>query len=134
MVVEWVNAALLDAPSNGAEAEGPDEPVIVVSSPPKPWGSASHAGNADMDDFAPSPRPALEQGAPPAHGTITLSRSRMTRATLGHLDIDSFNNKFGTLTVSGKGRNGLGRGLGGRMLKDESCFALSELEESDEVF
>lgn len=151
MVVEWVNAALLDSPAPGLTQDGTDapradedanEPIIVVSSPPRPYLSgytgADPASAGEMDDFAPSPKVGQAgQMQMPAHGTITLSRSRMTRATLGHLDIDSFNNKFGTLTVSGKGRNALGRGvggLGGKMLRDESCFALAEMDETDEVF
>ena len=69
----------------------------------------SHATSAAGSDFAPP--------------TLT----RMTRAQLSHMDLASFNDRFGSLTVGG-GRRGV------RMLREESGFDLAMAAEEDEVF
>lgn len=108
--MEWLNAALSDeteAPENG------NLPTLVVSQ--------------EHDDFSP----ALAH-SPTKQSTLTLTANKMTRAQLSSMDLASFSSKFGTLTLSGKSRNGLG-GLGQmKMLREESGFGLAEVARGGE--
>jgi hypothetical protein len=111
LIMEWVNTALATDDSTSSDsAEGAGLPTLVVS-------------QDQHDDFSPAPTPNKQS-------TITLSANKMTRAQLSHIDLAGFNSKFGTLTLSGKGRAGLGAGV--RMLREESGFGLSEIAAGDE--
>ncbi|WVQ96601.1 hypothetical protein IAU59_003706 [Kwoniella sp. CBS 9459] len=128
-IIEFINLALSPA------TEDPSSPVRSSqgSSYDQVPLSAVPPTLVVSDDFSPSPT---------THGgksTLTLSASKM-RATFSQMDLASFNNKFGTLTVSGKGRGG-GGGAGGwgmgKMLREESSFGLAEVagcEDEDDGF
>ncbi|WRT66744.1 uncharacterized protein IL334_003707 [Kwoniella shivajii] len=132
-IIEFINLALLpsDPTSSGLypiseferEITPPsDIPTLVVS-----------------DDFSPSP--SMQVGK----STLTLSASKM-RATFSQMDLANFNDKFATLTVNKKSK---GKGLGistgppggggwnGKMIREESSFALAEVagdEYDDDMF
>jgi hypothetical protein len=116
-IMEWLNACLYDDPT---ASDNPSIPTLVVSQ--------------EHDDFSP----ALGT-SPNKQSTITLNASK--RAALSQMDMASFSSKFGTLTLSGRGKskNGMG-GIGGlsgmRMLKEESRFGLADVAngEEDEMF
>ena len=84
----------------------PTRPVVIVT-----------------DDFAPSLGPSAKE-------TIT----KMSRAQLSHMDLASFSDRFGTLTLGGGARRGLGNGNGHKMLREESRFDLAGGMGDDEVF
>lgn len=109
--MEWVNSALIGDPTSPTRAHG-DLPTLVVS-------------QEQHDDFSPAPSSANKQS------TITLTANKMTRAQLSHMDLASFNSKFGTLDMSGKGRGGLGLGANMRMLREESSFGLADAARDD---
>ncbi|WVR06672.1 hypothetical protein IAU60_003704 [Kwoniella sp. DSM 27419] len=124
-IIEFINLAL--SPS------GP-------SSPERHELTASHAPAIPLptlvvsDDFSPSPAYGVGKS------TLTLSASKM-RATFSQMDLANFNDKFGTLSVSGRGRGGPGAGAGsgqasggwsGKMLREESSFALAEVAGDDD--
>lgn len=54
------------------------------------------------------------------------------QATFSQMDLANFNNKFGSLTMNGRGKgmNGVGRD----MVKEESHFDLAEVASDDEMF
>ena len=110
--MEWLNTCLYDDPSSG-----PSVPTLVVSQ--------------EHDDFSPA-----LGSSPNVPSTITLNASK--RAQLSQMDLASFSSKFGTLTLSGRGKSrnggqGLGIGMSGmRMLKEESRFGLAEVANGDE--
>ncbi len=99
--MEWVNAALLENPSSPRSSGGQNlNPSVTVT-----------------DDFGPSVIPS-------AQATIT----KMSRAQLSQMDLASFSDRFGTLTLGG-GR----RGGGHKMLRQESGFDLAGWAD-DEVY
>jgi len=128
LVVEWVNSALPEDPEDEVETM---IPAINVH-------PAGQADDDDDGDFNPGQGRAT--GAEPTGikgGALNLSRSRMSRAHLSSADLASFNDKFGSLTLSGaaakRGRGLAGfTGLGGKSLREESSYMLSE--ELDEIF
>ena len=112
-IMEWLNTCLYDDPST---TNDPSIPTLVVSQ--------------EHDDFSPA------LGASPnKQSTITLNASK--RAALSQMDMASFSSKFGTLTLSGRGKSKSGMGgIGGmsgmRMLKEESRFGLADVANGDE--
>jgi centromeric protein E len=111
--MEWINTALSPEESSSPTRPSHDLPTLVVS-------------QEQHDDFSPA-------RAMNKQSTITLNASKMTRAQLSQMDLASFNSKFGTLSLSGKGRLGaLGGGTGMRMLREESGFNLAEVAGEDE--
>lgn len=109
--MEWVNSALIDDPSSPSRPHH-ELPTLVVS-------------QDQHDDFSPA-LPTNKQS------TITLTANKMTRAQLSSMDLASFNSKFGTLDMSGKGIGGLGLGAGMRMLREESGFGLADMARDDD--
>ncbi|KAK1925901.1 P-loop containing nucleoside triphosphate hydrolase protein [Papiliotrema laurentii] len=112
-IMEWINTALSPEESSSPTRPSHDLPTLVVS-------------QEQHDDFSPA-------RAMNKQSTITLNASKMTRAQLSQMDLASFNSKFGTLSLSGKGRlRALGGGTGMRMLREESGFNLAEVAGEDE--
>ncbi|WVO18606.1 hypothetical protein L204_106325 [Cryptococcus depauperatus] len=105
-IVEWINAALMpgDQLSESLSTASLD-PLVVPN-----------------NDFAP-----VTSYMP--KNTLTLSASRM-RATFSQINLANFNDKFGTLTLGGKGKNGLDQDI----LREESHLDLAEVASDDECF
>ncbi|WWC62984.1 uncharacterized protein I303_105582 [Kwoniella dejecticola CBS 10117] len=121
-IIEFINLAL--SPSSGSL----DTALMPIDeereSTPTPAGLPTLVVS---DDFSPS------MSDHTGRSTLTLSASQM-RATFSQMDLASLNDKFGSLSssVNGKKPNGQGRGLGisgwnGKMLREESSFALAEV-------
>ncbi|WVW85104.1 hypothetical protein I302_107141 [Kwoniella bestiolae CBS 10118] len=121
-IIEFINLAL--SPSD------PDALPPILEDDREPTPERELPTLVVSDDFSPS--------LPTSGGksTLTLSASKM-RATFSQMDLMNFNDKFGTLTVSGKGKGGKGLGIGGwggKMLREESSFALAEVAGDDDDF
>ena len=95
--------------------------AALLDSPASP--NTNHANPAVIvtNDFVPSLTPS-------ANATIT----KMSRG-LSQMDLASFSNRFGTLTMRG-GRRGAGMGAGHKMLREESGIDLAGVLGEDEVF
>lgn len=113
-IIEWINTAL--APAD-AQAQSPLE---LSTNSSQPLGSLV----VSNDDFAPAPSNQVKS-------TLTLSASKM-RATFSQMDLADFNNKFGSLTMNGRGKGA--SGLGSDMVREESHFDLAEVASDDEMF
>ncbi|KAK6907889.1 hypothetical protein I203_101890 [Kwoniella mangroviensis CBS 8507] len=128
-IIEFINLAL-SPPDPDALLPIPESEEVRELSPERELPTL-----VVSDDFSPS--------LPSSGGksTLTLSASKM-RATFSQMDLANFNDKFGTLTVSGKGKGGKGLGIGGmggsgwggKMLREESSFALAEVAGDDDDF
>lgn len=117
--MEWVNQVLSDDPSSPSRTDN-SLPTLVVS---QEYGTIEQED--EVDDFAPPPTMGNKKS------TITLTASKMTRAQLSQMDLASFNDRFGTLTLGGRGKSAIS---GYRMLREESGFDLAEQAGEDEVF
>ncbi|RSH90768.1 Kinesin-like protein kip2 [Saitozyma podzolica] len=127
-IMEWVNTALQDDRDPSSPSRNADVPMLVVSQ------------DLDADDFGPSPSQAqnglggvgVGAGAagpgsgPGGKATLTLS-AKMTRAQFSQMDLASFGERFGTLTLGSRGRDGF------RMLREESRMDLAN-ELDDDTF
>ena len=104
--MEWVNAALLDDPISSQSSD--TIPSVMID-----------------NDFGPS-------NVPSAKATIT----KMSRAQLSQMDLASFTDRLGTLTLGAGRRGGLGTeyGFGHKMLSEESGSDLVGILGADEVF
>jgi hypothetical protein len=117
LIMEWVNAALLEDPDQSSPSRNSDVPTLVVS-------------QAVDDDFAPG-------GSTPKHlqggggkATLTLSsKTKMSRAQFSHMDLATFSERFGTLTIGKRGGDG-----GFRMLREESGLDLANELGDDDSF
>ncbi|WVF69082.1 hypothetical protein IAT40_003856 [Kwoniella sp. CBS 6097] len=134
-IIEFINLAL--SPSSDADSSTSPVRGISDSYDEAPFSASAIPPTLVVsDDFSPSP---TAHGGIGGKSTLTLSASKM-RATFSQMDLASFNDKFGTLTVSGKGRGGAGGGGGwgmGKMLREESSFGLAEVagcEDEDDGF
>jgi hypothetical protein len=122
--MEWVNTALQDDRDPSSPSRNADVPMLVVSQ------------DLDADDFDPSQSQAqnglggVGSGAAGAgqggKATLTLS-AKMTRAQFSQMDLASFGERFGTLTLGSRGRDGF------RMLREESRMDLAN-ELDDDTF
>lgn len=111
--MEWINTALSPEDFGSPTQQSYDLPELVVS-------------QDQHDDFSPA-------STVNKQSTIRLTASKMTRAQLSHVDLASFNSKFGTLSLSGKGRLGALSGAQGmRMLREESGWNLAEVGADEE--
>lgn len=132
LIAEWINAV-----SDPAHPGHPQSPERLHSGD---QGGAGMVPTLVVNDFSP----AL------ASTQLTLSRSGVgsgAGATFNQMDLASFSEKFGTLTMRGTSRGGagarsgnglgsglgIGLGLGGKMLREESRFDLAAVGD-DEVF
>ncbi|WWC88295.1 uncharacterized protein L201_003203 [Kwoniella dendrophila CBS 6074] len=142
-IIEFINLAL--SPSNSNDHSG----LLPISEEESDYASSTppifNINQSDelpalvvTDDFSPSPLMMGNNGK----STLTLSASKM-RATFSQMDLANFNDKFGTLSMSGRGNNNNGlinkqqhnRGLGisnHKMLREESNFALAEIAAGDD--
>ncbi|KIR52974.1 centromeric protein E [Cryptococcus gattii Ru294] len=113
-IIEWINTALASADVQS------QSPLDLSTSSSQPLGSLV----VSNDDFAPSISNQTKN-------TLTLSASKM-QATFSQMDLANFNNKFGSLTMNGRGKgmNGVGRD----MVREESHFDLAEVASDDEMF
>ena len=131
--MEWVNAALSDDPEDDFDFDGDgqgDEPPRSSLLPTLVLEQDHQVGG---DDFAPA-----QPSGTNKKSTITLTASKMTRAQLSQMDLASFNDRFGSMGMSGRGTSiamsmGMNGGHGHGMLREESGFDLAaQAEEEDE--
>ena len=142
--MEWINSALSDAPQGKApisssSSDSFDLPTLVVSQDyPDEDVILRHDFQDSTSDFSPTMH---SSSRIKRQSTITLTNTKMTRAQLSHIDLASFNDRFGSISGSmrrggggGGIESGLNEGYAGRsgVSGDEFDWKRETLEAEDE--
>ena len=97
--MEWINSALSDSPQGmmplSSSSPEFDLPTLVVS---QVYADDDMIIQPDGSDASSDFNPTMQNSnGVKRQSTITLTNTKMTRAQLSHIDLASFNDRFGSL-------------------------------------